>query len=81
MLFCLKPNLTDKIMIVNMFLLSQLVYIASIAKPETQHIVEIENLILSFLYTGQRTFSKEKTFTSKVKGGLGIPNIKSFSKQ
>ena len=78
MIFCLKPNLTDHIMIVKMFLISQLVYIASVIKPTQEQILEIETLILNFIYIGQRIFSKDKSFSTKKSVGLGIPNLKQF---
>merc|ERR1712015_371135 len=72
----LHPSFTNKIQIVKTFLLSQFNYIAAILPPSKKQITAIEKLILKFLYPSYPIaplFSKDQTFTSRDKGGLGIP--------
>ena len=72
----LHPSFTNKIQIVKTFLISQFNYIAAILPPTKKQITNIEKLILKFLYPGYPIaplFSKDQTFTTRDKGGLGIP--------
>ena len=72
----LHPSFTNKIQIVKTFLLSQFNYIAAILPPSKKQISAIEKLILTFLYPNYPIaplFSKDQTFSTRDKGGLGIP--------
>ena len=53
-------------------------YLAPVIKPTKQQLVELDNIILKFLYPKKHTFTAERTFTDKKALGLDILRVTHF---
>ena len=78
MLLSFSIPIASKINVAKCFLYSQLCYIGTLITPTDQQIAIIEKILLNFLYPRSATFSAARTFTTVIKGGLGLPEIRSF---
>ena len=72
-----KMSIFGKIVIINTFIISQLVYYMSVLPtPPTKLLKEIETLIFNFIWNGKKDKIKRQVLTQgRYKGGLAVPDL------